>query len=73
MTQSTESIPIYLNGKQTDLPEATSISDFLTGRSLLGKLVVVEINGVIVPLTDFESRQFAAGDVVEVVHFVGGG
>lgn len=73
MSPSTESISIHLNGKQTDLPGTTSIADFLTGRSLLGKLVVVEINGVIVPRTDFEFRQFAAGDIVEVVHFVGGG
>ncbi len=73
MTQSTDSISIHLNGKETDLSGAISISSFLTGRSLVGKLVVVEINGVIVPRTDFDSRQFANGDVVEIVHFVGGG
>ncbi len=73
MAETTTNISIQLNGKETSLAEGTSIDAFLAGRALHGKLVVVEINGVIVPRSAFSSRVFAAGDVVEVVHFVGGG
>ena len=65
--------PSSLNGKETVLPTGTTISQFLESRALVGKLVVVEINGTIVPRADFDDRVFQSGDLVEVVHFVGGG
>ena len=73
MTETTAAVSIHLNGKESSLPEGTSIDAFLAGRKLHGKLVVIEINGVIVPRPAFSSRIFEPGDVVEVVHFVGGG
>ncbi len=73
MTDTTTTTTITLNGKETVLPTETTISGFLESRSLVGKLVVVEINGTIVPRADFDDRVFRSGDLVEVVHFVGGG
>lgn len=73
MTEATTTITITLNGKESSLPSSTTISAFLESRALVGKLVVVEINGTIVPRADFDERTFQSGDLVEVVHFVGGG
>jgi thiamine biosynthesis protein ThiS len=68
-----EQIAIELNGKTTPLPAGTSVSAFLAERGLQDKLVVVEINGQILPRSAFGETAFAPGDRVEVVHFVGGG
>ncbi len=73
MTETTTTTTITLNGKETVLPEGSTVSTFLESRALVGKLVVVEINGTIVPRAEFDDRVFASGDLVEVVHFVGGG
>ncbi len=72
MEQTTACV-ISLNGKETPLAAGMTIDDFLALQSLQGKLVVVEINGAIVPRSDFSFRVFDAGDQVEIVHFVGGG
>jgi thiamine biosynthesis protein ThiS len=73
MTETTTAITVTLNGKETSLPAGSTITSFLESRALTGKLVVVEINGTIVPRADFDERAFQSGDQVEVVHFVGGG
>ena len=68
-----EHIEIVLNGKPTQRTAGSSISDLLTDRSLADRLVVVEVNGTIVPRSDFSTTCFVDGDIVEMVHFVGGG
>ena len=73
MTDTTTTTAITLNGKETILPAESTITSFLDSRALVGKLVVVEINGTIVPRSEFDDRTFHSGDLVEVVHFVGGG
>lgn len=73
MTQATTAITVTLNGKATTVPSDQTISQFLESRALIGKLVVVEINGTIVPRAKFDERAFSSGDLVEIVHFVGGG
>jgi thiamine biosynthesis protein ThiS len=67
------SIAITLNGKPEKRPAGSTITDLLTERSLMDRLVVVEVNGQIVPRALFSSTVFNAGDTVEMVHFVGGG
>ena len=73
MTDTTTTVAVTLNGKETDLQANSTISQFLESRGLVGKLVVVEINGTIVQRADFDDRAFRSGDLVEIVHFVGGG
>ena len=68
-----EMIEIVLNGKPTPRAAGSTISDLLTDRSLVDRLVVVEVNGTIVPRSDFATTFFVDRDVVEMVHFVGGG
>jgi sulfur carrier protein len=70
---ATDRIEVHLNGKPTALPAGTTIETFLLDRSLHDRMVVVEVNGQIVPRTAFATTTFRNGDEVEVVHFVGGG
>lgn len=64
---------ITLNGKPAALERGTSIQALLLQKELVDRLVVVEINGSIIPRERFGETVFQPGDIVEIVHFVGGG
>jgi thiamine-phosphate pyrophosphorylase len=66
-------INLTINGKAIDLERSTSISDFLATKGLTARMVVVELNGEVLPRSAFPSTILQAGDQVEVVHAVGGG
>jgi thiamine-phosphate pyrophosphorylase len=67
------SIDIVLNGKPVERPAGSTIQDLLAERELIDRLVVVEVNGAIIARSAFADTIFQSGDVVELVHFVGGG
>jgi thiamine biosynthesis protein ThiS len=63
-----------VNGERRELPAGATIADLLALHGLDPRLVVVEHNREI--LRDrgaLASITLAEGDVVEIVHFVGGG
>lgn len=64
---------IKLNGKDTETPEGYKITDLLKLHSLLGKPLVVELNGAIVKNDQYGATILAEGDVLEIVRLVGGG
>jgi sulfur carrier protein len=65
---------IQLNGKSVVLPEeVTSIQKLLTQYNLENRIVVVELNKEIVLKEQYETMNLSRGDVVEIIHFVGGG
>ncbi len=66
-------ITATINGKPTELSVGTTISAFLAGRDLHERLVVVERNGEIVKRPLFSEVVIEEGDLLEIVHFVGGG
>lgn len=68
-----DSIEIVLNGKPARLAAGLTIAGLLRDRELTDRLVVVEVNGAIVPRSSFGEIVFNDGDSVEIVHFVGGG
>lgn len=73
MQESLADVSIKLNGKSATVPEGSTILDLLKSRDLAERLVVVELNGTIVPRSAFADTRFSSGDQVEIVHFVGGG
>lgn len=74
VTTSTEpTISVSINGKTTELPAGTTIAVLLAGRELHERLVVVERNGLIVKRVSFPEVVIEEGDLLEIVHFVGGG
>ena len=69
-----DAVVIRLNGDSRDIPAGSTVASLLASLDLDPRLVVVERNRAI--LRDrgtFESVELAAGDTIEIVHFVGGG
>ena len=64
---------IQLNGEPRTLPASTTLSDLLRMEDLLERRVAVEVNGHIVTRSLHARHALAEGDVVEIVHALGGG
>ena len=64
---------LTINGKSVEFDEVRTVSDLIHARNLKSTLVAVELNGAIVPRSEFDSREIMDGDRLEIVHFVGGG
>ena len=64
---------LTVNGEPHDLPAPLSVAELLARFGVPPGRVAVEINEDVVPRGTYEARQLAAGDRVEIVHFVGGG
>ena len=65
-------LPITVNGEPRR-SAAGSIADLVRSLELDPAKVAVERNGVIVPRSTLAAASLAAGDTLEIVHFVGGG
>ncbi len=63
---------ISVNG-ETERIEPQSLERYLSNKSLLGHRIAVERNGDIVPKSQFSDVILEDGDVLEIVHAVGGG
>ena len=66
-------VDITLNGRPRTIPVDSSVSDLIAALELQDRLVVVERNGEILARVEFPGTLLHAGDVLEIVHFVGGG
>lgn len=66
-------IGIVLNGEERRVPGSGTLADLLRHLALDPRTVVVEHNRAIVRRPALGSTPLAAGDAVELVHFVGGG
>lgn len=66
-------IRIQLNGESTELPAGTSVAALIERRGLAGKRIAVERNQDIVPRGQHGSTLLEDGDVLEIVHAIGGG
>ena len=66
---------LILNGEtiETDLPEGATLQQLLTSRSLKADRIAIERNGEIASRQNWQQITLAAGDRLEIVHFVGGG
>ena len=63
---------LNINGEEKNAAGMT-VAQYLTESGYQAARVVVEINGTIVPKSQYGSATFADGDTVEIVSFVGGG
>lgn len=63
---------LKVNG-QEDVVEVSTLADYLATRELMGKRIAVEHNGEIVPKSAFTTTELRDGDVLEIVHAIGGG
>ena len=64
---------IQLNGEARDIAPGTTLVQLLEAEGLAHRRVAVEINGEIVPRSQYSERIIAEGDRLEIVHAIGGG
>jgi len=64
---------LTINGEARDFDGADTLGAFLAARGLSAKMVVVELNGTIVPRTEYDAAPLAEGDVLEIVQMMAGG
>ena len=67
-------IALTVNGRPSTVAGGTTVAGLLSGLGLDPRMVVVERNGTILrQRNEFGHLALQAGDVLELVHFVGGG
>ena len=67
-------LALTVNGDPRTVAPGTSLTEFLDSLKLDPRLVVIEHNRTILRDRDaYPSIALADGDVLEIVHFVGGG
>jgi sulfur carrier protein len=64
---------VMINGESRDVRDSISIADLLAELALQGRRLAVEVNQEVLPREQYATRALAAGDVIEIVHFIGGG
>jgi len=64
---------VVLNGVPRTVPDGLTVRALLDHLGLTEGPVAVEINRTIVPRAEHTNHAVARGDVIEVVHLVGGG
>lgn len=64
---------VIANGERVPLGLPCTLEEFLLGRKLLPRSVVVERNGEAVAPSEFSRVSLAAGDRLEIVKVVAGG
>lgn len=68
-----DSIEVRLNGEDRAVPTGVTVRGLLEHLDLQPELVVVERNGDILRRERYAEVGVEPGDVLELVHFVGGG
>ena len=66
-------LTVTLNGESRTLDIAVSVAGLLSQLGLDTRKVAVERNMAIVPRSAYAETMLAAGDELEIVHFIGGG
>ena len=64
---------ITINGSQENYPTDTAISQLLDTLNLRDKRIALEINREIIPRSEYDTHILSDGDIVEIIHAIGGG
>lgn len=62
-----------VNGEQIQLTKATTLQEFLKEQGYNIQRIAIERNDEIVPRESFSEVMLNDSDIIEVVHFMGGG
>ena len=71
--KKTKKIKIKLNGKTSTIDDKTTLSKLLNELRVPIKKVAIEMNREIVNKKKLNSIKLKNNDVLEIVHFIGGG
>jgi len=69
----TKTLTLTLNGEARTFAGALSVAGLVDALGLDMRKVAVELNREIVPRSTYAAVALRDGDVLEIVHFIGGG
>jgi sulfur carrier protein len=72
-TTRSEEVEIRINGQQRRLPADLNLVQLVDHLELKGDRIAIEVNREIVRRDHWADCSIRPGDVIEIVHFVGGG
>lgn len=64
---------LIVNGEPQEVPDGLTVRGLVEHLGLTDGPVAVECNREVVPRAEHATTPLTTGDVVEIVHFVGGG
>ncbi len=64
---------IQINGKKVALKQNFSIIEVIKKYKLSKKKVAIELNGKILPQSEYNKKKLKNNDKIEIVQFIGGG
>lgn len=64
---------LVINGERRNVSGVNTVHDLLASFNLQEKILVVELNRIIIDRDQYGTASLSEGDVIEIVHFVGGG
>ncbi|MCS4505230.1 hypothetical protein KBTX_02245 [wastewater metagenome] len=73
MQEQRAPIEIVVNGEPRQVSPGQSVGGLVADLGLTNRRIAVEVNEALVPRSDFQAHELAAGDRVEIVHAIGGG
>lgn len=63
---------LKVNGKEREFEDLRTVEDLIATLGI-HRMIVVEQNGAILPRDSYAAAPLRDGDVLEIVHMVGGG
>ncbi len=73
MDASTETLELTVNGERLAFQTRMTVATLVTALELDIRKVAVELNREIVPRSTYADVTLSSGDILEIVHFIGGG
>ena len=64
---------IIVNGTEQHCPPDVNLSGLLDLLELQGRKIALEINQEVIPRGEFDAYILHEGDIVEIIHAIGGG
>jgi len=64
---------VTVNGEARELRDGVTVDELVGDLGLQARRIAVEINLDVLPRAEYTARSLHEGDVVEIVHFIGGG
>ena len=64
---------ITVNGSKEDFPSDFNVLGLLNSMNLQDKRIALEINKEIIPRSEYDNHALNDGDIVEIIHSIGGG
>jgi thiamine biosynthesis protein ThiS len=66
-------VQVTVNDEPRELGANATVADLVAQLGLGQRRIAIEVNRAVVPRVAYDAHRLRDGDLVEIVHFVGGG